>query len=151
MKDNVVKIEENTLLDFKDKDFFNPLRELKKYIRNEVLIRNILFLMDKTFYDSSYGNGYRNSILNMTNFFKKIFIQFGVKNTELKYLGKKELYTENFELNVKINNQELSFKILYNEDCDVFEYEYENNNEELDEIFEEIVWLYNGFRNGYEK
>lgn len=30
MKDNVVKIEENTLLDFKDKDFFNPLRELKK-------------------------------------------------------------------------------------------------------------------------
>lgn len=74
-----------------------------------------------------------------------------MKNTELKYLGKKELYTEIFELNIKVNNQTLSFKILYNEDCDIFEYEYENNNEELDEIFEEIVWLYNGFRNGYEK
>lgn len=151
MKDNVIKIEENTLLDFKEKDFFNPLRELKKYVRNEILIRNILLLMDKTFYESSYGNAYRNSILNMTNFFKKIFIQFGVKNTELKYLGKKELYTEIFELSIKINNQTISFKILYNEDCDIFEYEYQNNNEELDEIFEEIVWLYNSFRNGYEK
>lgn len=151
MKDNIIKIEEKTLLDFKEKDFFYPLKDLKKYVRNEILIRNILLLMDKTFYESSYGNAYRNSILNMTNFFKKIFIQFGAKNTELKYLGKKELYTEIFELSIKINNQTLSFKILYNEDCDVFEYEYRNNNEELDEIFEEIVWLYNGFRNGYEK
>lgn len=151
MKDNVVKIEKNTLLDFKEKDFFNPLKELEKYVRNEILIGNILLLMDKTFYDSSYGNAYKNSILNMTNFFKKIFIQFGVKNTELKYLGKKELYTEIFELNIKINNQTLSFKILYDEDCDIFDYEYENNNEELDEMFEEIVWLYNGFRNNYEK
>ena len=151
MKDNVAKIEEKTLLDFKEKDFFNPLKELRKYVRNEVLIKNILLLIDKTFYENSYGEDYRNSILNITNFFKKIFIQFGVKNTELKYLGKKELYTEIFELNIKLNNQTLSFKILYNEDCDIFEYEYENNNEELDKIFEEIVWLYNGFRNGYER
>ena len=151
MKDNVAKIEEKTLLDFKEKDFFNPLKELRKYARNEVLIKNILLLIDKTFYENSYGEGYRNSILNITNFFKKIFIQFGVKNTELKYLGKKELYTEIFELNIKLNNQTLSFKILYNEDCYIFEYEYENNNEELDKIFEEIVWLYNGFRNGYER
>ena len=151
MKDSVAKIEEKTLLDFKEKDFFNPLKELRKYVRNEVLIKNILLLIDKTFYENSYGEDYRNSILNITNFFKKIFIQFGVKNTELKYLGKKELYTEIFELNIKLNNQTLSFKILYNEDCDIFEYEYENNNEELDKIFEEIVWLYNGFRNGYER
>jgi len=151
MKDNVAKIEEKTLLDFKEKDFFNPLKELRKYVRNEVLIKNILLLIDKTFYENSYGEGYRNSILNITNFFKKIFIQFGVKNTELKYLGKKELYTEIFELNIKINNQTLSFKILYDEDCDIFEYEYENINEELDEMFEEIVWLYNGFRDSYEK
>ena len=151
MKDNVAKIEEKTLLDFKEKDFFNPLKELRKYVRNEVLIKNVLLLIDKTFYENSYGEDYRNSILNITNFFKKIFIQFGVKNTELKYLGKKELYTEIFELNIKLNNQTLSFKILYNEDCDIFEYEYENNNEELDEIFEEIVWLYDGFRNGYER
>ena len=151
MKDNVAKIEEKTLLDFKEKDFFNPLKELRKYVRNEVLIKNILLLIDKTFYENSYGEDYRNSILNITNFFKKIFIQFGVKNTELKYLGKKELYTEIFELNIKLNNQTLSFKILYNEDCDVFEYEYQNNNEELDEIFEEIVWLYDGFRSGYDR
>ena len=151
MKNNVVKIDEKTLLDFKEKDFFNPLKELKKYVRNEILIRNILLLMDKTFYESSYGNAYRNSILNITNFFKKIFIQFGVKNTELKYLGKKELYTEIFELNIKINNQTLSFKILYDEDCDIFDYEYENNNETLDEIFEEIVWFYDGFRSGYDR
>ena len=80
MKDNVAKIEEKTLLDFKEKDFFNPLKELRKYARNEVLIKNILLLIDKTFYENSYGEGYRNSILNITNFFKKIFIQFGVKN-----------------------------------------------------------------------
>lgn len=42
MKDNIIKIEEKTLLDFKEKDFFYPLKDLKKYVRNEILIRNIL-------------------------------------------------------------------------------------------------------------
>ena len=149
--DKNLEIDIKTLSDFNVKDYFTPLVEFGEYIRNENLLQNILLLIDKTFYDGYDGAYYKNDIFKMTEFFKKICIQFGSKNINLKFLGEKELYINEFELNIKINNNRLVFKITYDYDCDAFNFYSENKDKEFDKLVEEVIWYFNTFMDYYEE
>lgn len=149
--DKNLEIDIKTLSDFNVKDYFTPLVEFREYIRNENLLQNILLLIDKTFYDGYDGAYYKNDIFKMTEFFKKICIQFGSKNINLKFLGEKELYINEFELNIKINNNRLVFKITYDYDCDAFNFYSENKDKEFDKLVEEVIWYFNTFMDYYEE
>ena len=133
MKEFDKKIEEMTI-------------EMINYIKNDKLYIEILKFLDNNFESKKVIKGY--------DFLKKIIFQFGVKNIELNFLGEFEIYNKEKKkvnillekIKIKKDNKTFSFIMIYNEDCDTLDYRFNVRNEEDYNIYEEIVYYYESFK-----